>query len=91
MVLKAQESEEQLLIEKVESDAAGIDLQSTPLNTILALREATRNKDFEKAGEYLDRRYTSEELEGYSDEELVKALAYSNLKVLSLTLTIEVS
>lgn len=75
-ILEAQESEEQLLIEKVESDAAGIDLQSTPLNTILGLREATRNKDFEKAGEYLDRRYTSEELEGYSNEELVKALAY---------------
>ena len=75
-ILEAKESEEQLLIEKVESDSAGIALQSTPLNAILSLREAARNKDYEKAGEFLDRRYTSEELEGYSNEELVKALSY---------------
>jgi hypothetical protein len=40
------------------------------------LGEAMRSNDYEKAGEFLDRRYLPKEMEEYSNEDLVKALSY---------------
>jgi len=75
-ILEVQQAEKQLVEEKEQSDADSIDVPSTPLNALLSLREAMRSNDYEKAGEFLDRRYLPEEMEEYSNEDLVKALSY---------------
>jgi MscS family membrane protein len=49
---------------------------STPLTAMLGLREALRAKDLEKAGEFLDRRYLPEDMEKFTDQQLLKALGY---------------
>lgn len=43
---------------------------------MLGLRAAINAADFEAAGEFLDRRYLPEELEQYSNEQMIRALAY---------------
>jgi len=75
-ILEADKAVEQLEEEKEQSDAEGIEAQSTPLNALLGLRMALRNKDHEKAAEFLDRRYLPEEMEQYSSEDLLNALRY---------------
>ena len=75
-VLEVKQTEKELVEEKEQSDSDRIDAPSTPLNSLLSLREATRSNDYEKAGEFLDRRYLPEEMEEYSNEDLVKALSY---------------
>jgi MscS family membrane protein len=75
-VLEVQQTEKQLVEEKEQSDSDSIDIPSTPLNALLSLREAMRSNDYEKAGEFLDRRYLPKEMEEYSNEDLVKALSY---------------
>ena len=75
-VLEGQQATEQLLEEKEQSDSDGSTVRSTPLNALLNLREAVAGNDYEKAGEFLDRRYLPEEMEQYSDEDLIKALGY---------------
>ncbi len=75
-ILEVQQTEKQLVEEKEQSDSDGIGVPSTPLNSLLSLRKAMRSKDYEKAGEFLDRRYLPEELDEYSSESLVKALSY---------------
>jgi len=75
-ILEASKAEEQLVEEKEQSDASGIESLSTPLNVLVGLRKAMRNNDHEKAAEFLDRRYLPEEMEQYSDEDLLTALGY---------------
>ena len=70
------EATEQLLEEKEETDPRSIHEQSTPLASMFGLRTAMRNKDYESAGKFLDRRYLPEDLAQYSDEALIKALTY---------------
>ena len=75
-VLETQQISNQLLEDKEQSDSEGIAVQSTPLNSLLRLRDAMNNQDYEKAGEFLDRRFLPEEMEQHSDESLIKALRY---------------
>jgi MscS family membrane protein len=75
-VLEADQKSDQLLEEKEESDSQGIESLSTPLNAVLGLRKAVRQRDYAKAGEFLDRRYLPEEMEQFSSEDLLKALGY---------------
>ena len=75
-VLEASKEAEQLVEEKKESDSKGIESLSTPLNAMLAQREAIKQNDFEKAGNFLDRRYLPDEMDDFSDEDLLKALGY---------------
>ena len=75
-VLEAQQTAEQLLEEKGYADEGGVVVESTPLNALLNLREAVKINDYEKAGQFLDRRYLPDEMEQYSDEDLIQALGY---------------
>ena len=75
-ILETDKVVKELEEEKGQSDAEGIEAQSTPLNALLGLRMAMRNNDPEKAGEFLDRRYLPEEMEQYSSDELLKALGH---------------
>ena len=75
-LLETQEAENLLLEEKAQSDSQGIAGQSTPLNALLNLRAAMSSEDYEKAGEFLDRRFLPEEMEQYSDVDLIEALSY---------------
>jgi MscS family membrane protein len=74
-VIEAAENAERLIEEHEQSDPKAIDAGTTPLATLLGLRDAIQKSNFEKAGRYLDMRYLPEELEEYSSEELLKALA----------------
>ncbi len=75
-LIETAQKAEQLVEEKESSDPGSIEGQGTPLATMLGLREAMRRKDYEAAGAFLDRRYIDEAVGQYSDEALIKALAY---------------
>ncbi|TFG51596.1 MAG: mechanosensitive ion channel [Gemmatimonadales bacterium] len=75
-ILQAQDADDQLLKQREESGADGSATVSTPLSALLDMVEAMRSNDYEKAGEFLDRRYLPEGMEDESDEDLLKALAY---------------
>jgi MscS family membrane protein len=75
-LLEAEQKAEQLIEEKSQTDPRSIDTQSTPLASMLSLRQATRDLDWEKAGEFLDRRYLPDDMEQWTDMELLKALSH---------------
>jgi MscS family membrane protein len=75
-LIKAEEEAEQILEEKQQTAQPTGSGQDTPLESMLSLRAATRAKDWEAAGKILDRRYLPDEMEQYSDEELLKNLGY---------------
>ena len=74
-VLEAEEEADRLVEEREQSDPKAIDAGATPLATMLGLREAMRASDYNKAGEYLDMRYLPEELDDFSQDQLVVAFA----------------
>lgn len=75
LIESAQKTEE--LVEKKEStDPDAIKARATPLAAMLGLRDAMQRKDYEAAGDFLDRRYLDEELEKYTDAALIRALSY---------------
>ena len=74
-VIAAEHAVEEITQEKERSNTAQSGPGATPLITMLGLREAIRKSDFEAAAQYLDLRYLPEELEGYTGEELIKALS----------------
>lgn len=75
-VIEAAQEAEKIVEEKSSSDPDAIKGQATPLAAMLGLRAAMERKDYEAAGKYLDRRYTDESLEEFSDEILIRALSY---------------
>ena len=75
-LIEAEQKAEQIIQEKQQSDPNALDGQATPLAAILGLREALRSSDYERAGRFLDRRYVPDELEQYSDKQLLDALSY---------------
>jgi MscS family membrane protein len=75
-VLEGSKETDQLVEEKAESDAKGVESFSTPLNSLVALRKALREGDRETVAKFLDRRYLPEEMAQYSDEDLIRALGY---------------
>ena len=75
-LIETAQKAEQLVEEKESSDPDALEGQATPLATMLGLRDAMRRKDYEAAGEYMDRRYIDEEVGQYSNEALLRALGY---------------
>ena len=61
-ILEAEEKAEELIEEKEQSQAKGLEVPQTPLSSMLGLREAMRRSDYEAAAEYLDMRFLPEEL-----------------------------
>ena len=53
-LIEQSQKEEQLIQEKSQTDPLGNRGMSTPMSSMLGLREALRAKDWEKSGEYLD-------------------------------------
>ncbi len=75
-LIEAAQKADELVEEKSSSDPDGIKSRTTPMAAMLSLRNAIRQEDYEAAGEFLDRRYLDEELEQYSDIELIRALGF---------------
>jgi MscS family membrane protein len=75
-ILEAEEKAEELIEEKEQSEAKGVVIPQTPLSSMLGLREAMRRSDHEAAAQYLDMRFLPKELDEYSPESLIRALAY---------------
>jgi MscS family membrane protein len=74
-VIEAADEADRLVEEFGQSDPKAIDAGTTPLATMIGMRDAMKKSDYEKAGRYLDMRYLPEELAAYSGEQLVRALA----------------
>ena len=75
-LLEAEEQAEKLIEQRVSTDPNALNDQATPLAAMLGLREAMRADDDEALGKFLDRRYVGEDIEQYSDEQLMRALGY---------------
>lgn len=75
-LIESAKKTEQLVEEKTSSDPDSLQGRATPLATLVGLRDAMRDKDYEAAGEYLDRRYIDDEVGDFSNEALIKALTY---------------
>lgn len=75
-ILESEQEVERLVEEKEQSDPKAIHARATPLSSLLGLREAMKQSNFEHASEFLDLRYLPEELDKYTPEQLVEALAY---------------
>ncbi|MBT4519588.1 MAG: mechanosensitive ion channel family protein [Halieaceae bacterium] len=75
-VLESEQRAEQLVQEKEQSDPEAIAAANTPLASLLGLRKAMQNLDYEKAGDFLDMRYLSEDMDSYSKEGLIRALSH---------------
>ena len=75
-LIEAAQQAEKLVEERSSTDPDAIRRQDTPLAAMLGLREAMERKDYESIGQYLDRRYTDERLQGISDKNLLRALSY---------------
>jgi MscS family membrane protein len=72
--LEGEEIANRMIAEKEQTNPDSIDAGTTPLATLLGLREAMRNLNYAKAGGYLDTRYLPEELDAFTNEELIRAL-----------------
>jgi MscS family membrane protein len=75
-LIEAAQETERLVEEKESTDPRALREQATPLAAMLGLRTAMANKDYQAAGKYLDRRYIAEELDEFTDEQLIRALSY---------------
>ena len=75
-ILETEQEVERLVVEKEQSDPKAIHARATPLASLLGMRKAMKESDFKAAGEFLDLRYLPEELDEYTPEQLVEALAY---------------
>lgn len=74
-VLEAEETANRLVEEREQTNPTSIDAGTTPLATMLGLREAMKDLNYPKAGGYLDMRYLPEELDDFTNEQLIRALA----------------
>ncbi|PLW69092.1 mechanosensitive ion channel family protein [Pseudohalioglobus lutimaris] len=75
-LIEAEKQTAQLVEQRESTDPNAMRDQATPLTAMLGLRTAMRSQDHESLGNFLDRRYIDDEIAEYSDEELLKALAY---------------
>jgi len=73
-VLEIQEQTDELLKEKAAASLTASQAD-TPLSALLGLSDAYRRGDFEAAAEYMDMRYLSDELDGWTNEDLIQALS----------------
>jgi len=75
-LIEGERETEKLIEQRTSTDPNALQDQATPLTAMLGLRKAMRSADSESLGKFLDRRYVEDEIAGYSDEELLKALGY---------------
>ncbi len=75
-LLEAEKQVEELVERRTSTDTTAANEQATPLAAMLGLRAAIRANDYEAFGKFLDRRYIDEELESYTNQQLLKALSY---------------
>ncbi len=75
LIEKAQQADE-LEIQAKQKESRGSAAQSTPLSAMIELREDMRARDYAAAANFLDRRYIANQLDGWSDQRLAKALSY---------------
>ncbi len=75
-LLEAEKQVEELVERRTSTDTTAANEQATPLAAMLGLRAAIRANDYDAFGKFLDRRYIDEELESYTDQQLLKALSY---------------
>jgi MscS family membrane protein len=75
-LIEAERETEKLVEQRTSTDPNALRDQATPLTAMLGLRTAMRTADYESLGKFLDRRYVEDEIAGYSDEQLLKALSY---------------
>ena len=73
-ILEQEEAVEEV-IEEMEAEGEVLDM-STPLSSLLLLRQALEKEDYELAGQFLDMRYLPPELEGMEAIELLQQLRY---------------
>ena len=74
-LIETQQAVEKLTEKQQDADRGSIAPESTPLSSLLAVREALRERDYTRAGDFLDMRYLPEELSEHTPEQLVQALA----------------
>lgn len=74
-IIEAEQQAERVAQQKAEQRHGGPSSMSTPLESMLGLREALRTGDFERAGDYLDMRYLPDELANRDPARLVRALS----------------
>ena len=74
-LIETQQAVEKLTEEQQDTERGSIAPESTPLSSLLAVREALRERDYTRAGDFLDMRYLPEELSEHTPEQLVQALA----------------
>lgn len=75
-LIEAERETEKLVEQRTSADPNALRDQATPLMTMLGLRTAMRSADHESLSKFLDRRLVEDEIADYSDEQLLKALAY---------------
>ncbi len=75
-ILEDEQEVKRLVEEKEQSDPGSINARTTPLSTLLGLRKALESSDLTAASEFLDLRYLPKELDTYTPQQLVEALAY---------------
>ena len=75
-LLEAEKQVEELVEQRTSTDTPTANAQATPLAAMLGLRAAIRANDYDAFGKFLDRRYIDEELESYTDQQLLTALSY---------------
>ncbi|MEE2729798.1 MAG: mechanosensitive ion channel family protein [Pseudomonadota bacterium] len=73
-VLEAGSRSEEVM-EQFKDEGNSIREGETPLSTVLALHEASENRDWKKAAQFLDTRFLAEELTGQQPDELIRKLA----------------
>lgn len=75
-LLETTQDSEKVLEEVAESENRGKIVESTPMKAMAKLRQAMKQKDYARAAESLDMRYLPEDVEVYSGEQLLRALAH---------------
>lgn len=73
-VIEAEQQAEQLTEEMAGANPRSLDSMSTPLETVLGLRQAMRAHDYDRASRFLDTRYLPDDMAEYSPEQLVRSL-----------------
>ncbi|MBN7797918.1 mechanosensitive ion channel family protein [Parahaliea mediterranea] len=74
-IIEAEHQARKLAEEKTDEAPGSLESMSTPLDSILGLREALLANDFQRAGQFLDMRYLPEAVEAYEPATLVRALS----------------
>jgi MscS family membrane protein len=86
-ILEAEEKANRLVREREDTNPKSIEAGTTPLATLLGVRDAMRESDFARAGGYLDMRYLPEELDEFTEDKLIRALAmvWSRQNIIDIT------